>query len=61
MAELIGELSMKSEEFRHWWPRHDVHEKTHGTKQQLHPIVGPITLAYEILALSGNGEQVLVA
>jgi transcriptional regulator with XRE-family HTH domain len=41
LAELIGELSMTSEEFRRWWPRHDVHEKTHGTKRFMHPIVGP--------------------
>jgi transcriptional regulator with XRE-family HTH domain len=60
LAELIGELSMKSEEFRRWWPRHDVQEKTHGTKRFMHPIVGPLTLAYESLALDGDGDQTLV-
>jgi transcriptional regulator with XRE-family HTH domain len=60
LAELIGELSMKSEEFRRWWPRHDVQEKTHGTKRFLHPTVGPLTLAYESLTLAGDGDQTLV-
>jgi transcriptional regulator with XRE-family HTH domain len=60
LAELIGELSMKSEEFRRWWPRHDVLEKTHGTKRLMHPIVGPLTLAYESLALTGDGDQTLI-
>jgi transcriptional regulator with XRE-family HTH domain len=60
LAELIGDLSMKSEEFRRWWPRHDVQEKTHGTKRFMHPIVGPLTLAYESLALAGDGDQTLV-
>jgi transcriptional regulator with XRE-family HTH domain len=60
LAELIGELSMKSEEFRRLWPRHDVREKTHGTKRFQHPIVGPLTLAYESLALPGDGDQTLV-
>jgi transcriptional regulator with XRE-family HTH domain len=52
--------SMKSEEFRRWWPRHDVLEKTHGTKRLMHPIVGPLTLAYEGLALTGDGDQTLI-
>jgi transcriptional regulator with XRE-family HTH domain len=60
LAELIGELSMKSEEFRRLWPRHDVREKAHGTKRFRHPIVGPLTLAYESLALPGDGDQTLV-
>ena len=60
VAELIGELSMKSEEFRRLWPRHDVREKTHGTKRFQHPIVGSLTLAYESLALPGDGDQTLV-
>lgn len=60
LAELIGELSMKSEEFRRWWARHDVREKTHGRKRMRHPIVGPLTLFYETLALRGDPDQVLV-
>jgi transcriptional regulator with XRE-family HTH domain len=60
LAELIGELSMKSDEFRRLWPRHDVREKTHGRKRFQHPIVGPLTLNYESLPLPGDGDQTLV-
>jgi transcriptional regulator with XRE-family HTH domain len=60
LAELIGELSMKSEDFRRWWARHDVRDKTHGVKRLEHPIVGTLTLFYETLALRGEPDQVLV-
>jgi transcriptional regulator with XRE-family HTH domain len=60
LAELIGELSMKSEEFRRWWADHDVHEKTHGTKRLVHPIVGELTVSYESLTLPGDSDQILV-
>ena len=61
LAELIGELSMKSEDFRRLWARHDVREKTHGAKRMEHPLVGPFTLFYETLALRGDPDQILVA
>lgn len=60
LAELVGELSMKSAEFRRLWARHDVREKSHGKKQMEHPMVGPFTLYYETLALRGEPDQVLV-
>jgi hypothetical protein len=60
LAELIGELSMKSEDFRLWWARHDVRERSHGAKRLMHPIVGPLTLYYETLALRADSDQVLV-
>ena len=59
LAALVGELSVKSEDFRRWWAAHDVLEKTHGTKRLMHPIVGPLTLAFETLLLPGDGDQVL--
>jgi hypothetical protein len=36
-----------------------VREKAHGTKRLKHPIVGPLPLAYESLALPGDGDQTL--
>jgi len=60
LAELIGELSMKSEDFRRWWARHDVKEKTHGHKRMEHPSVGELTLYFETLSLRGDADQVLV-
>jgi transcriptional regulator with XRE-family HTH domain len=60
LAALIGELSMKSPDFRRLWARHDVHEKTHGTKCHIHPLVGELTLSWETLALPGDSDQMLI-
>lgn len=54
LAELVGELSVKSPEFRQWWARHEVKAKSRGTKRMLVPSVGEITLDYETLAVDGQ-------
>ncbi|MCO1597499.1 helix-turn-helix transcriptional regulator [Micromonospora sp. RHAY321] len=59
LNELVGELTIKSREFRTWWNGHRVHERTHGTKHMVHPSVGPITIQYEALALPGDEDQTL--
>ncbi|MFE6962148.1 helix-turn-helix domain-containing protein [Streptomyces sp. NPDC057696] len=59
LAALIGELSMKSEDFRRLWASHNVKQKTHGTMRLTHPLVGELTLRYETLALPGDQEQSL--
>ncbi|WP_078495940.1 helix-turn-helix transcriptional regulator [Streptomyces sp. LaPpAH-108] len=59
LASLIGELSMKSAEFRALWAAHDVKKKTHGTMRLTHPLVGELTLRYETLALQGDQDQYL--
>jgi transcriptional regulator with XRE-family HTH domain len=59
-AELLGELSTKSPEFRRWWARHEVREKASGVKRYHHPLVGPLELHYETLALPGDDRQTLV-
>jgi transcriptional regulator with XRE-family HTH domain len=59
LNELVGELTIKSAEFRTWWNGHQVHERTYGTKHMMHPAVGPITVRYEALALPGDEEQTL--
>jgi transcriptional regulator with XRE-family HTH domain len=59
LSELVGELTIKSPEFRKWWNSHKVYERTHGTKRMTHPAVGPITLRYEALGLPGDEEQTL--
>jgi transcriptional regulator with XRE-family HTH domain len=60
LAELVGELSIRSPEFREQWARHDVKDKTFGTKTQHHPIVGDITVQYETLRPPGEPDQLLV-
>ncbi|HEY0452008.1 helix-turn-helix transcriptional regulator [Actinophytocola sp.] len=59
LAELIGDLSVRDEDFRHWWAEHDVYRRTHGSKRYHHPVVGELTLDYEALTPTGDPDQVL--
>ncbi|MEQ8146988.1 helix-turn-helix domain-containing protein [Streptomyces sp. OP7] len=60
LSSLVGELSVKSEEFRGLWARHDVKEKSHGVKRLRHPLVGELTLLWESFRPAGEAEQSLV-
>lgn len=60
LSALIGELSINSEEFGKWWPRHDVQRRTTGTKGYHHPVVGELTVQYQALTPSGDEDQVLI-
>ncbi len=51
LAQLIGELSMRSEAFRTRWAAHNVRRHVTGTKVFHHPAVGELQLAYEAMAL----------
>lgn len=54
LAELVGELSTRSELFRQLWAKHDVRLHRTGTKRFHHPVVGELTLAYESLELPAD-------
>ncbi|QKV92472.1 helix-turn-helix domain-containing protein [Streptomyces sp. NA02950] len=60
LAELIGELTMKSEVFAALWSRHPVHRCSFGTKTFHHPLVGPLELAFEMTRLPDSGGQGLL-
>ncbi|MEV8017747.1 helix-turn-helix transcriptional regulator [Streptomyces sp. NPDC086554] len=60
LSALVGELSVKSEEFRSLWATHDVKEKGHGSKRMRHPLVGELTLSFETLRLPDDHDQSLV-
>ncbi|MEV5885533.1 helix-turn-helix transcriptional regulator [Streptomyces sp. NPDC052020] len=60
LSALVGELSVKSEEFRRLWAAHDVKEKTHGEKRLRHPLVGEVTLYFETFRPADDGEQSLI-
>lgn len=60
LSALVGELSVKSEEFRGLWATHDVQEKGHGTKRLHHSLVGDLTLSFETLRLPDDHDQSLV-
>ncbi|MEU1622223.1 helix-turn-helix domain-containing protein [Streptomyces sp. NPDC008238] len=59
LAELVGELSARDEDFRAWWDDHDIERRTYGVKHFHHPVVGELTLRYEALAVTGDPDQIL--
>jgi hypothetical protein len=59
LNELIGELTVKSDDFRKWWPQHKVYECTYGSKQLMHPLVGRIQIEYETFPVPGQPDQQL--
>ncbi|MCA1219135.1 helix-turn-helix transcriptional regulator [Streptomyces sp. 8L] len=60
LERLVGELSVRSEEFRALWARHDVRPRTSGSAVLRHPQVGELSLRYEKLAVPGADGQRLV-
>ncbi|MCA1218536.1 helix-turn-helix transcriptional regulator [Streptomyces sp. 8L] len=60
LSALVGELSVKSEDFRRLWAAHEVREKAHGSKRLSHPLVGEMELSYESLKLPDDAEQTLL-
>ncbi|MEU9150965.1 helix-turn-helix transcriptional regulator [Streptomyces sp. NPDC048417] len=60
LSALVGELSVKSEEFRRLWATHDVKEKSHGVKRLHHPLVGELYLSYESFRMPDDPDQSLV-
>ncbi|GGL76535.1 DNA-binding protein [Streptomyces fumigatiscleroticus] len=60
LAALVGELSVKSDEFRRLWAAHDVKEKSYGVKRLRHPLVGDLTLSFETFRLVDDVEQSLI-
>jgi hypothetical protein len=60
LAELVGELSLKSDSFRRWWSSREVKEKASGSKRFAHPSVGDLELHYETLHPGAASDQALV-
>jgi PAS domain-containing protein len=61
LTALIGELCIKSAEFRTLWADHNVKEKTQGPKRLHHPVVGELIFTYERLALADDDQRTLIA
>jgi hypothetical protein len=59
LSALVGELSVKSADFRRLWARHDVRERSHGSKRLSHPLVGELTLSFEVFKMPDDQEQSL--
>ena len=54
LSDLVGQLSTRSDEFRVRWAAHDVAFHRTATKQMHHPLVGDMTLAFEMLELPAD-------
>lgn len=52
LAALIGELSMRSDDFRGLWAAHDVRRHYAGVKSFRHSVVGPLELHFQTLELA---------
>ncbi|MCX0271626.1 hypothetical protein NLM24_13090 [Nocardia zapadnayensis] len=59
LARLIGDLSIRSPEFRRLWARNRVHERSVGAKRYHHPLVGDVTITYQALSPGDDPEQTL--
>jgi transcriptional regulator with XRE-family HTH domain len=60
LSDLVGLLSTRSDEFRVRWASHDVRFHRSGTKRLRHPLVGDLTLGYELLELPADPGLMLV-
>jgi transcriptional regulator with XRE-family HTH domain len=61
LHSLVGELSVRSEEFLRLWARHDVHVASGGEVELIHPTVGPMRLRAEKFIHTGRtGLELLV-
>jgi transcriptional regulator with XRE-family HTH domain len=54
LTDLIGELSTRSEEFRARWADHNVRLHQTGAKRFHHPVVGELTLNFEMMELAAD-------
>ncbi|WP_461011569.1 helix-turn-helix transcriptional regulator [Streptomyces capparidis] len=60
LTEPVGELSLRSPEFRTLWARHDVRGKAHEAKSFNHHHVGELTLTYDSFTVDSAADQQLV-
>ena len=61
LSNLIGELSTRSETFRNRWATHNVRLHRSGAKRFHHPVVGDVSLAFEVMELSADTGLTLTA
>jgi len=59
LTGLVGELSVKSEDFRQMWARHDVRARISGRKRYNNPFIGLITLDYETFTVNADPGQTM--
>ncbi|MEU3528742.1 helix-turn-helix domain-containing protein [Streptomyces sp. NPDC038707] len=61
LTALVGELSVRDDDFRRWWGAHHVALRGMGTKTMRHPVAGDLTLDWDALTCAANPDQQLIA
>jgi transcriptional regulator with XRE-family HTH domain len=61
LSDLIGELSTRSEEFRTRWAAHNVRIHRTGVKDFHHPVVGDLSLTFEMMQLTADTDLAILA
>ncbi|SEG26213.1 Helix-turn-helix domain-containing protein [Actinacidiphila yanglinensis] len=61
LAALVGELSLRDQDFRTWWAGHQVRGPRQLTKTYRHPVVGTLTLDVQQFSVDTHPDQLLVA
>ncbi|HST81773.1 MAG TPA: helix-turn-helix transcriptional regulator [Kineosporiaceae bacterium] len=61
LTDLIGELSTRSENFRHRWAAHNVRIHNTGIKLLHHPIVGDLDLPFETFSPGADPTQLIIS
>jgi MmyB-like transcription regulator ligand binding domain len=54
LAQIVGELVLKSPEFARLWDHYDVRSHTRGHKTFHHPEVGDLSLGYQSTRINGT-------
>lgn len=57
LIALVGELSLRDEQFARWWGDHRLAARTVGRKTYRHPVVGELTLDCDVLTTSTDPDQ----
>jgi MmyB-like transcription regulator ligand binding domain/Helix-turn-helix domain len=60
LTGLVGELSMRSQEFRERWAAHDVEYYRSGLQPFHHPIAGDLDLDYDALEIPADPGQTII-
>jgi len=61
LTALVGELSVRDQDFRTWWASHRIRGPRRLSKTYRHPIVGALTLDVQQLTVDSRPDQHLIA
>jgi MmyB-like transcription regulator ligand binding domain/Helix-turn-helix domain len=61
LTTLVGELSLRSQQFRERWAAHDVEYYRSGIQPFHHPVAGDLDLEYDALEIPADPGQTIIA